>query len=248
MTVGKTVTGAPRLYNNHSNQFHAKEYFEIRDYMHQELFLETVYVWEAFSKSEKYLEKLFKQIPKSRWREGTVSDQAVIKGDVIIAEGAKVEPTAYIEGPAYIGPDSIIGTAAYIRGNTILGRRCIIGHCTEAKNTIMLDGACAPHFNFIGDSIMGRDSNIGAGVILANFRLDKKTVPATKKLSTKLTKFGAVLGDRVKVACNAVLEPGTFIRPDAWIGPVAYIRRGIYEKGERHSDLVKVEKKMPTIG
>ena len=229
-----------------NNEFSAEKYFDLSGYMHKELFEGTEFVWQAFERSEKYLEKLFSETPKDQWHQGDISDQAIIKGDVIIAKDAKVEPTAYIEGPCYIGPRSIIGTGAYIRGLTILGERSIIGHCTEAKNTIMLDYACAPHFNFIGDCIMGGRSNIGAGVILANFRLDAKEVPAGNS-TTGMVKFGAILGDDVKVGCNAVLEPGMFIQKDAWVGPTQYLRRGVYKKGERHADLIRFEKEMLMI-
>ncbi len=223
------------------NQFAPEKYFDLTNYMHKELFEGVEFVWEAFNRSEKYLEKLFSETPKDQWIQGEVSPQAILKGDVIVAAGAKVEPTAYIEGPCYIGPRSIVGTAAYIRGLTILGERSIIGHCTEAKNTIMLDYAAAPHFNFIGDCIMGARSNIGAGVILANYRLDAKEVPAGDT-TTGMVKFGAILGDEVKVGCNAVLEPGMFIQKDTWVGPTQYLRRGVYKKGERHSDVIRFEK------
>ncbi len=221
------------------NEFHPSRYFNLDEYMHKELFEGVEFVWQVFERSEKYLEKLFSATPRDQWIQGIVHPQAILKGDVMVAEGAKIEPTAYIEGPCYIGPNSIIGTGAYIRGNTILGNRSIIGHCTEAKNTIMMNHAAAPHFNFIGDCILGSHSNIGAGVILANYRLDAKAIPAGT-MSTGMIKFGAVLGDDVKVGCNTVLEPGTFIQTGAWIGPVQYLRRGVYQKGERHSDLVKI--------
>ncbi len=204
----------------------------------KELFEGVTNVWDVFARTPAFLENFFKNTPPEQRINGTVHPSAVIKGDVYIAAGAKVEPTAYIEGPTIIGPDSIVGTAAYIRGGTITGRKCIIGHATEVKNAIFLDHAAAPHFNFVGDSIMGNDVNIGAGVILANFRLDAKPVPVNDT-TTGLVKFGAILGDRVKIGCNTVTEPGTFLGQGCWVGPVNYLRRGFYEKGQKHSDLIK---------
>lgn len=214
-------------------------FFNLENYEHKALFAGTENVWEALNNIPKYMEEYFKKIPKDERIRGTVKPGAILVGDdIFIGEGAKVEPTAYIEGPAIIGPESIIGTAAYIRGGTILGRHCIIGHCTEAKNTIMIDNSAAPHFNFIGDSILGNNVNIGAGVVLANFRLDAKPVPVGNE-STGLIKFGAVLGDRVKVGCNSVLEPGTFLGPDTWVLPAQYFRRGYYVRGDDRKEIIK---------
>lgn len=221
------------------NQFNPNNFFDLSSFEHKVLFHEAENVWEAFDRIPKYLEEFFARTPKSERVRGTVKSGAILVGDdIYIGEGAKIEPTAYIEGPTIIGPRSIVGTGAYIRGGTILGEHAIIGHATEAKNCILLDNAAAPHFNFIGDSILGNGVNIGAGVILANFRLDTKPVPAGE-VSTGLVKFGAVLGDRVKIGCNAVTEPGTFLLPDTWLMPLTYLRRGLYKKGEKHSDLIK---------
>lgn len=234
------------MTNNVSSYFHVfmnyfspSNFFNLGTFAHKALFDNTENVWEVFARVPQYLEAFFKRLPKEERIKGVVRPGAILVGDdIYIGDGAKIEPTAYIEGPTVIGPRSIVGTGAYIRGGTILGEQAIIGHCTEAKNTIMLNNAAAPHFNFIGDSILGNSVNIGAGVILANYRLDAKAVPAGDT-STGLTKFGAILGDRVKVGCNAVLEPGTFLGKDTWVSPCSYLRRGCYEKGERHADLVK---------
>ncbi len=217
------------------------DFFDLKDYEHRGLFDELEHVWEALNRVPEYMEDFFKKRKGQNLILGNVREGAILSGEnIYIGEGAKVEPTAYIEGPVIIGPESIIGTGAYIRGGTITGRKCVIGHCTEAIQTIMLDHAYAPHFNFIGHSILGNDSNIGAGVILANFRLDAAPVPAPNKSTTGLIKFGAVLGDRVKIGCNAVTEPGTFLMPDAWVMPTNYLRRGHYKRGARAVDLEKI--------
>ncbi len=215
-------------------------FFNLENYEHKALFADTENVWEAFGRIDNYINDYLEKIPVEERIKGTVKEGAILvnKDKIFIGEGAKVEPTAYIEGPAIIGPESIIGTAAYIRSGTILGRHCIVGHCTEAKNTIMLDNSAAPHFNFVGDSILGNNVNIGAGVILANFRLDAKPVPVGTE-SSGLVKLGAVLGDRVKVGCNSVLEPGTFLGPDTWVLPTTYFKRGYYKRGESRKEIIK---------
>lgn len=214
-------------------------FFDLNNFEHRAIFEGIENVWEAFNKVPDYLEKFFSTIPKNERIKGDVRKGAILVGDdIYIAPGAKIEPTAYIEGPTIIGEDSIVGTAAYIRGNTIIGAQSIIGHATEAVSTIMLNHAYAPHFNFIGHSILGNDSNIGAGVILANFRLDAKPVPVGEE-TTGLIKFGAVLGDKVKIGCNTVLEPGTFMGKDAWIMPNQYFKRGYYEVGKKRKNIIK---------
>lgn len=221
------------------DKFSVDYFCDLRDFAHKELFDAIENVWEVFARVPKYLEEFFARIPKGERIKGVVKPGAILVGDdIYIGEGAKIEPTAYIEGPAIIGPRSIVGTAAYIRGGVILGEHAIVGHCTEAKNTIMLNDSAAPHFNFVGDSILGNAVNIGAGVILANYRLDAKPIPVGDT-TTGLVKFGAVLGDRVKVGCNTVLEPGTFLGKDTWVPPTQYLRRGFYERGARHADLIK---------
>ncbi|MBU1179447.1 hypothetical protein KJ885_00715 [Patescibacteria group bacterium] len=215
-------------------------FFNLDDYEHKALFDGAENVWDAFNNISEYINQYLEKIPIEERIKGVVKGGAILvnKDEIYIGEGAKIEPTAYIEGPAIIGPESIVGTAAYIRSGTVLGRHCIIGHCTEAKNTIMLDDSAAPHFNFIGDSILGNNVNIGAGVILANFRLDEKPVPIGE-MSTGLVKLGAILGDRVKIGCNSVLEPGTFLGPDTWVLPTAYFKKGYYRRGENRKEIIK---------
>lgn len=222
------------------NNFHPSNFFNLDNFVHKALFDGVDNVWEVFARVPKYLEDFFARTPKVERIKGTVSPGAILMGeDIYVGADAKIEPTAYIEGPTIIGPRSIVGTGAYVRGGTILGEHAILGHCTEAKNTIMLNDSAAPHFNFVGDSILGNGVNIGAGVILANYRLDAKSVPAGE-MSTGLVKFGAVLGDRVKIGCNAVTEPGVFMLPDTWVLPTTYLKRGLYGRGEKRSELKKV--------
>jgi len=151
-----------------------------------------------------------------------IPDRVKITGKVYIHPTAKLPHCAIIEGPAYIGAGSEIRPNAYIRGNVIVGSGCVLGHASEFKNCLLLDGAQAPHFNYVGDSVMGKGAHLGAGVVLANLRFDHQEVlvqiPSTRHLSG-LRKLGALLGDGAEVGCNAVLQPGTVLGRRAVVTP-----------------------------
>ncbi len=160
---------------------------------------------------------------------GEVSSQAHIEGLVLIDEGASVEPGAFIKGPCYVGPGSEVRHGAYIRGNVYIGRECVVGHVTEVKGSVFLDGAKAGHFAYVGDSLLGREVNLGAGTKLANLKIKAGTVfyqdPSSYSLvDSGLRKFGSVLGDGVQTGCNSVLSPGSFLFPNTHILPCAHFR------------------------
>ncbi len=137
-----------------------------------------------------------------------------IGDNVFIHPTVKLPPVCVIEGPAYIGKNTTIRPFAYIRDNVIIGDNCLIGNSCEIKNSIVLNNAQIPHFNYVGDSVLGNFSHLGAGVILANLRLDKCPVVARfagERIETKLRKLGAIVGDHSEVACNVVLNPGTIL-------------------------------------
>lgn len=148
---------------------------------------------------------------------GDVMPGAHILGDVAIGPGAVVEPGAFVKGPTYIGADCEIRAGAYIRGDVVIGDRCVVGNSSEVKNSLMLEGSHAPHFNYVGDSVLGLDVNLGAGVKLSNWKLsaDKYImfVHGDEKVDTGLNKIGAILGDGVEIGCNSVLNPGTVVGP-----------------------------------
>ncbi len=151
----------------------------------------------------------------------------ILQGDVYISEGVTIEPTAMIQGPTYIGPGSEIRHGAYIRGTTYIGKNCVVGHTTEVKGSCFLDGAKAGHFAYVGDSLLGRDVNLGAGTKLANLRLKQDEVsykdPHTgQRVPSGLRKFGAILGDRVQTGCNSVISPGSLLLPDTGIFPCVH--------------------------
>lgn len=160
---------------------------------------------------------------------GEVDPGAIVRGRVYIAKGAVVEPTAFIQGPCYIGPGSEVRHGAYIRGNVYVGTDCVVGHTTEVKGSVFFDGAKAGHFAYVGDSILGRDVNLGAGTKLANLALNRKEIrirhPHTgHMIGTGLTKFGAIIGDQGQTGCNAVLSPGTLMMPGTAVLPCVHYR------------------------
>jgi len=146
-----------------------------------------------------------------------------IKGDVFIHPSVKLPPFASIQGPAYIGEDCELRPGVYIRGNVIAGKGCVLGNSCEFKNCLLLDGVQVPHFSYVGDSILGNGSHLGAGVICSNLRLDQADVPVIlldgSKHTTPLRKLGALVGDQAEVGCNAVLNPGSILGKRALVMP-----------------------------
>jgi NDP-sugar pyrophosphorylase family protein len=145
-----------------------------------------------------------------------------VEGNVLIDPSVKLPPHATLIGPAWIGAGTEIRPGAYIRGNVIVGANCVLGNSCEFKNCLLLDGVQVPHFSYVGDSVLGNGAHLGAGVILSNLRLDQQ--PITVRLpdgfaETGLRKFGAILGDKAEVGCNAVLQPGTILGKRALVMP-----------------------------
>lgn len=163
----------------------------------------------------------------------------VVRGRVFIDPSARIEPAALIQGPTYIGPGAEVRHGAYIRGSVYVGRGAVVGHVTEVKGSVFLDQAKAAHLAYVGDSILGRGTNLGAGTKIANLKFDHSEVryedPHSKKLTgSGLKKFGALLGDGAQTGCNAVLNPGTILMPrTAVMGGVSYrgtLRQGVARK------------------
>jgi NDP-sugar pyrophosphorylase family protein len=145
-----------------------------------------------------------------------------VEGRVWLHPSVKLPPFAVIQGPAYIGAKTDIRPGAFIRGNVITGEGCVLGNSSEFKNCLLLDGVQAPHFNYVGDSILGNGAHLGAGAICSNLRLDQAEVTvrlAEQTVKTGLRKFGAILGDKAEVGCNAVLNPGTLLGRRALVMP-----------------------------
>lgn len=158
---------------------------------------------------------------------GTVHPQAVLEGAVYVAPGAEVGPFAYIQGPCFIAPEAEVRHGAFIRGSVYVGPRAVVGHTTEVKGSVFLDDAKAGHFAYVGDSILGRNVNLGAGTKLANLKLRNNEVsmkhPATGALiPSGLRKFGAIVGDDAQTGCNSVLSPGSILMPKTMVLPCVH--------------------------
>ena len=168
--------------------------------------------------------KLGEKLPKDKFTQ--VTEQ------IWIANSAKVAPTACINGPAIIDEEAEIRHCAFIRGNAIVGKGAVVGNSTELKNVILFNKVQVPHYNYVGDSILGFKSHMGAGAITSNVKSDKTLVVVKngeEKIETGLKKFGAMLGDHVEVGCNSVLNPGTVIGRNSNIYPVSCVRGCIPE-------------------
>ncbi len=162
------------------------------------------------------------------FNKGTIEDGVTIKGPVAIDEGSVIRSGTYIEGPCCIGKDCRIGPHAYIRGATSIGDECHIGHCTEIKNSIIMEKTKIPHFNYIGDSVIGSGCNFGAGTKIANLRHDHATIRVAGN-DTRRKKFGAVIGDNVRFGINCSVNVGTVIGSNAKFSPSTYIEGQIGE-------------------
>lgn len=184
----------------------------------------AVYPWEVLPKIKEFIIELGNQLNKDEYEQ---------KGEnVWIAKTANVAPTAYINGPAIIGKDAEIRHCAFIRGNAIIGEGAVVGNSTELKNVILFNKVQVPHYNYVGDSILGYKSHMGAGSITSNVKSDKKLVIVKNgdaKIETGLKKFGAMIGDNVEVGCGSILNPGSVIGKNTNIYPLSSVRGVIKE-------------------
>ena len=200
-------------------------YFHLDQFAHREIFSDCACVWDALSRLPAYFkEHLTPGI------QGTVSPDAWVGDQVYIAPGAVVEPGAMVKGPAVIGPHSVIRHGALLREYCLIGAHCVVGHTSEVKNSILLDGSCAAHFNYVGDSILGNNVNLGAGAKLSNVKNDRGPVQvsiAGMRYHTGLTKFGAIIGDGAQLGCNTVTSPGSLIGPGSLIYANTVVRGAI---------------------
>ena len=201
--------------------FAAADLFDLAQTEHAAIFDGCHHAWEALKKIEPYLARVPKQNPPPRFPGATIGDR------VIIGAGTVVEPGALIKGPAIIGRNCQIRHNAYIRENVIIGDDCVIGNASELKNALLFNGVQAPHYNYVGDSILGYKAHLGAGVKISNIKLLPGNVLVTVNgapLDTGLRKFGALLGDHAEAGCNAVLNPGSILGRNAVVYPNVFWR------------------------
>jgi len=177
------------------------------------------------------LDRILAALPSDSIEIRLPPDAHLIGDRIAIGRGTRIFPGAVIEGPVRIGRDCEIRPGAYIRGGCWLGDGCVVGASTELKRAILLDGAKAPHLNYVGDSILGRGVNLGAGTVLSNFRHDGREVLiplGDERRRTGRRKLGAILGDGVLTGCNSVLHPGAVVGRDSQIYPGVQLRAGVY--------------------
>ena len=189
-----------------------------------ELLSSVTYPWEALPKIGDFIKKLGPTLPEE--------DYEYRGEDVWVAKDATVFPSVYIHGPAIIGKGAEVRHCAFIRGNAIVGEGAVVGNSTELKNVILSNKVQVPHYNYVGDSILGYKAHMGAGSITSNVKSDKTLVvvkSAEENIETGLKKFGAMLGDCVEVGCNSVLNPGTVIGRHTNVYPLSRVRGFIPE-------------------
>ena len=190
-----------------------------------ELFEGKTYPWEVLPEIGAFIVKLGETLDPQEY---DCKD-----GNIWIAKSAKVAPTACINGPAIIGKEAEVRHCAFIRGNAIVGEGAVVGNSTELKNAVLFNKVQVPHYNYVGDSVLGYKSHMGAGSITSNVKSDKTLVTvrgAGESMATGLKKMGAMLGDYVEVGCNSVLNPGTVIGRESQIYPLSCVRGEVPER------------------
>ena len=193
--------------------------YNLEETIAADIFKGVTYPWEVLPKIKDFIVELGNTLDVSVYEK---------RGENIwVAKSAKVAPTAFINGPAIIGKDAEVRHCAFIRGNAIVGEGAVVGNSTELKNAVLFNKVQVPHYNYVGDAVLGYKSHMGAGSICSNVKSDKKLVvvkDGEEKIETGLKKFGAMLGDHVEVGCGSVLNPGTVIGRNSNIYPLSPVR------------------------
>ncbi len=208
-----------------------KELFDLSHTMAGEYLARHEYPWQSLSGIKGLIISLGQSLDMSEY---------VLRGEnIFVHKTAVVAPTAFIASPCIIGKNTEIRHGAFIRGSALIGENCVVGNSTELKNVILFDNVQVPHYNYVGDSILGYKSHMGAGAITSNVKSDKTLVcvkNGSEKIETGLKKFGAIIGDGVEIGCGSVLNPGTVIGRNTNIYPLSCVRgvvpaNSIYKTG-----------------
>ena len=199
--------------------YQVKDLFDCTHTLAGEFLEQFQYPWQALPEIKAMILALGQQLDPAEYEE--------IQPQVWVHRTAKVFPSAYLGAPCIIGAGTEVRHCAFIRGNALVGENCVVGNSTELKNVILFDNVQVPHYNYVGDSILGYKAHMGAGSITSNVKSDKTLVvvkDGLEEIETGRKKFCAMLGDRVEVGCNSVLNPGTVIGPDSNVYPVSCVR------------------------
>lgn len=200
-----------------------KDLFSLDHTLAKDYLQQFEYPWQALKGIHDFIVELSKTLP---------TDYQEKEPGVFVHQSATIYPNAYLGAPCIIGPNSEVRPGAFIRGNALVGEHCVVGNSTELKNVILFDHVQVPHYNYVGDSILGYYSHMGAGSITSNVKSDKTLVVIKddqEEIPTGLKKVGAMLGDHVEVGCNSVLNPGTIIGKGTSIYPLSCVRHVIQE-------------------
>lgn len=217
-----------------------KNLFDLDKTIAKDLFEGAVYPWEVLPKIKEFIVKL-----------GNTLDPEIYEKrgeDIWVAKSAKVAPSAYLGGPLIICENAEIRHCAFIRGSAIVGAGAVVGNSTELKNAVLFDEVQVPHYNYVGDSILGYKAHTGAGAITSNLKSDKKLVTVMcdgEKVETGVKKFGAMLGDFADIGCNSVLNPGTVVGRGTRVYPLSMVRGYVPEHSiyKNRNEVVIIEDK-----
>lgn len=202
-----------------SNSVKCQSLFSFNSDLFRELFSGYIYPWEVLPHLKATIEAMVSE---------GIDGYSLYSEGILVGRGASIDKSAHIDAPAIIGDGTEIRHGAYLRGSVIIGRGCVIGNSSEVKNSIIMDGAQVPHYNYVGDSVLGERAHLGAGAICSNLRSDKREVTVRcgeDGIKTGLRKLGAIIGDSAEIGCGTVLCPGTVIGKRTTVYPLTLARR-----------------------
>ena len=213
-----------------------KDLFDLGHTLAKDYLAQFTYPWEALAGIKDFILTLGP----------TLEDYDEVSPQVWVHKTAAVAPSAYLGGPCIIGPETEVRHCAFIRGSALVGANCVVGNSVELKNVILFDNVQTPHYNYVGDSILGYKSHMGAGSLTSNVKSDKTLVvvkSAEEQILTGLKKFGAMLGDFVEVGCNSVLNPGVVIGRRSIVYPTSCVRGTLAEASIHKNDGTVIPRK-----
>jgi len=204
------------------DQYTVTDLFDLEHTLAKPLLEKATYPWEVLGEIKSFIMELGQSLPPEEYTE--------IEPQIWVAKSAKVAPTAYLEAPVIVGKEAEIRHGAFVRGSALIGEKAVVGNSTELKNVILFDEVKVPHYNYVGDSILGYQAHMGAGSITSNIKADKTNVNICHEggvFETGLRKIGAMLGDFADIGCNSVLNPGTLIGRRTNVYPLSMVRGAV---------------------
>lgn len=220
------------------NTLNYKNFLDMSQTIANKIFENIFYTWEILPILKEFIPELGKSLPTEKFEQ--------IGENIWVAKNTKISKTAHIDGPTIIDENTEIRHCAFIRGSVIIGKNSVIGNSTELKNCLLFNNVQVPHFNYVGDSVLGYKSHLGAGAIISNVKSDRSNVTVKykdKKIETGLRKFGAILGNHVEIGCNSVLNPGTIIGQNSSVYPTSMVR-GVLEESVIFKNSGEIVKKI----